>query len=238
MTRWMVCIAVVCAAALSGAAAAQAVGPTLELEDLLAPPETFAATYSCNTAATSTVSWTASGAATGPYPGTFTLSGTLTIGPQTLPGAHPPGPGNEGTVAGPVESFQETFTIVSGATTITGTKTLDPQATSGTQGTCEQVTLFPVLDFFDGHGTVVEVNTQTRYEAQIQAPAGTTSDGGIAYASFSETNITGSCPTGTCQARLAGFDQTFALSTGPVCDEDAPGNIDENPGRDDQNGNG
>jgi len=233
MKTWKVWIAVACSVALGAAAAAQAAGPTLELEDLLASPETFAATYSCNTAGTSTVSWTAEGVATGPYPGTFTLSGSLSIGPQTLPGAHPPGPNNEGTVAGPIEGFQETFAIQSGTTTITGTKTLDPQASSGTQGTCQQVTNFPVADFFDGHGTVVEVNTQTLYEAQIQAVNGTTTDGGIAYVSLSDTNITGSCPTGTCQARLAGFDQTFALSTGPLCDENAQINVNEDPGCDD-----
>jgi hypothetical protein len=211
----------VCAVALGAAAVAQAAGPTLELEDLTAPSETFMTTYSCNTGGTSTVSWTAEGVATGPYPGTFTASGSLSIGPQTLPGAHPPGPNNEGTVAGPIESFEETFTIQSGTTTITGTKTLDPQATSGTQGTCQQVSQFPVLDFFDGQGTVVEVNAQTRYGAQIQALDGTTTDSGIAFVSLSDTNITGSCPTGTCEARLAGFNQTFALSDQNVpCDDD------------------
>ena len=66
-----------------------------------------------------------------------------------------------------------------------------------------------------------------------EAVDGTTTDGGIAYVSLSDTNITGSCPTGMCQARLAGFDQTFALSTGPLCDEDAQGNVNEDPGCDD-----
>ena len=234
MKRWRVCIAVACAGALGLVAAAQGVGPPLELEDLTAPPESFSTTYSCNTAGTSTVTWTAEGVATGPYPGTFTASGSLSIGAQTLPGAHPPGPNNEGTVAGPIETFQETFTIQSGTTKITGTKTLDPQATTGTQGTCQQVNQFPVLDFFDGQGTVVEVNVQTLYEGQIQAVDGTTTDHGIAYVSLSDTNITGSCPTGTCQARLAGFDETFALSLGPLCDENVQGNLNENPGCDDQ----
>jgi hypothetical protein len=228
MRKWRLCIALACAGTLGLLAAVQAAGQPLELEDLTAPPATFATTYSCNTAGTSTVSWTAQGVATGPYPGTFTASGSLTIGPQTLPGQHPPGPNNEGTVAGPIESFQETFTIQSGTTTITGTKTLDPQATSGTQGTCQQVSQFPILDFFDGQGTVVEVNAQTLYDAEINAVTGTETDHGIAFVSLSDTNITGSCPTGTCQGRLAGFNQTFALSLGPSCDEDGQG--DEDPG--------
>jgi hypothetical protein len=228
MKSWRLGFAVVCASALGLVAAVQAAGQPLELEDLTAPAATFSTTYSCNTAGTSTVSWTAQGVATGPYPGTFTASGTLTIGPQTLPGQHPPGPNNEGTVAGPIESFQETFTIQSGTTTITGTKTLDPDATSGTQGTCQQVSQFPILDFFDGQGTVVEVNAQTLYEAEIDAVTGTETDHGIAFASFSDINITGSCPTGTCQGRLAGFNETFTTSLGPLCDEDGQG--DEDPG--------
>jgi hypothetical protein len=227
MRRWRLCIAVACVGALGLIAAAQGVGQTLELEELTAPPPTFTTTYSCDTEGTSTVSWTAEGVATGPYPGTFTASGSLTIGPQDLPGQHPPGPNREGTVAGPIESFEETFTIESGSTTITGSKTLDPEATSGTQGTCQQVSQFPVLDFFDGQGTVVEVNVQTRYEAEIQGPGGTTADSGIAYVALADTNITGSCPTGPeCQARLAGFNQTFALSDqNAPCDDD-----DDDPG--------
>lgn len=234
--RWRLCIAAACAGALGIVAAAQAANPPLEGENLTAPASTFTTTYSCNTAGTSTVSWTAQGVATGPYPGTFTASGTLTIGPQTLPGFHPPGPNNEGTVAGPVESYVETFTIQSGATTITGTKTLDPTAEApATQGTCQQVSQFPILDFFDGQGTVVEVNARTLYEAEIQAPTETTTDHGLAFASVNDINITGSCPTGTCQGRLAGFIEDFALSMGPLCDEDHQGNRDEDPGCDDQN---
>ena len=208
------CVFALAASAVGLSVAAGQTGvTTLETENLVAEANGVTTTFTCDTEGTSTVNWTAEGVATGPYPGTFTASGTLTIGPQTLPGAHPPGPGNEGTVAGPVTSFQESFTIHSGATTITGTKILDPQSTSGTIGTCQTVDQFPVLDFFDGHGTVVEVHAQTRYEASIQGPGGTTTDGGIAFASVNDIQITGSCPTGTeCQARLAGFNETFSLS--------------------------
>jgi hypothetical protein len=210
-------VALAATAVMVSVAAGQPGSPTLETEDLFAQPDGVTTTFSCNTEGTSTVSWTAEGIASGPFPGTFTLSGTLTIGPQSLPGAHPPGPNTEGTVAGPVQTFQESFTIESGTTTITGTKTLDPQATSGTAGTCQTVSQFPILDFFDGHGTVVEVNAQTRYQASIQGPDGTTSDSGIAYVALADIQITGSCPTGSeCQGRLAGFNQTFALSDGLI----------------------
>jgi hypothetical protein len=216
----MLAAALVAATALAGGAAAQTGSPTLEGEDLLASPATFTASANCDTTHDSTVSWSATGVASGPYPGTFTLHGTLAVGPQTLPG-RPPGPNREGTFAGPVTSFTETFTITSGTTTITGTKTLDPQASTGTVGTCQQVSQFPILDFLDGQGTVVEVNTQTRYEASIQSLDGTTTDSGIAYASLAEIDITGSCPAGpSCEGRLAGFDQTFALSDQASCAND------------------
>lgn len=229
--RWRLCIAAACAAALGIVAAAHAAGPSLEGEDLTAPSATFTSTYSCNTAGTSTVSWTAQGVATGPYPGTFTASGTLTIGPQTLPGNIP------GTGAGPIGSFEETFTIQSGTTMITGSKTLNPDAGSGTIGTCEEVTGFSLLDVVNGQGTIVDVGADTLYEAEIQALDGTTTDHGIAFVSLSDINITGPCPAGMCQVRTAHFNQTFNLSMGPLCDEDHQGNQDEDPGCDDDDEN-
>jgi hypothetical protein len=224
-------LAMIAALVLSAGIATAAETETLETENLFAPAETFSSTSSCDTDGTSTVSWTASGIATGPYPGTFTASGSLTIGPQTLPG-RPPGPG-EGTFAGPILTFQETFIILSGPTTITGTKTLHPQAT-GT-ATCQQVTNFPVLTLFDGQGTVVEGGTQTRYAATISGPLGSSTDSGDAAVSLSDINITGSCPAGpTCQARLAGFSQTFVVSDGTdECDE---GEDNNNQGDDDCQG--
>lgn len=212
--RRVLCVVLLASFALTASVATGVTGaPTLETENLRALPEGFTSSASCDTTSTSTVSWTAEGIATGPYPGTFTLSGTLTIGPQTMAGSHPPTPDREGTVAGPVQSFQESFTIHSGTTTVTGTKTLPTQASSGTVGTCEQVTRFPVLDLFDGHGTVVEANAATRYQATISGPSGTSTDSGLAYAALAELDITGSCPAGpTCEARIAGFDETFALS--------------------------
>jgi hypothetical protein len=204
----------------AGIATAAGTG-TLETEDLLAPAETFSSTASCDTDGTSTVSWTAEGIASGPYPGTFTASGSLTIAPQTLPG-RPPGTNTQGTVAGPLETFEESFTIQSGATTITGTKTLHPLSSS--TGTCQQVTQLPVLDFFDGQGEVVEVGATTRYAAEISGPSGSSSDSGVAIVSLADIRITGSCPAGsTCEARLAGFNQFFNVSDQNVPCEDPNG---------------
>ncbi len=202
-------------------------GPTLEGEDLFVQAEnTSIQSASCNTTGTSTVQWSAQGPAVGPYPGTFTASGTVTIEPQDLPGEHPPSPEREGTMAGRLASFQESFTIVSGATTITGTKRLlypDQGPEAGTIGTCQQVSRFPILDFFDGQGRVIEVNAQVHYDANINGPGGSFSDSGLAFSVLGDLDITGSCPAVTCHARIGGFDQTFALSDRNAA---APGHAD------------
>lgn len=118
-----------------GAAAAAAPTPgTLVGETLQATPGTaydtqgncsipgqcVQATATCNPSGNSTVNFTASGTAVGPYPGTFTASGNVTFGPQVLPSFT----GVVPSPAGANLSLTESFTIQSGATTITGTKQL------------------------------------------------------------------------------------------------------------------
>jgi hypothetical protein len=76
----------------------------------------------CDLDGNSTFSFHASGEAQGPYPGKFKESGTVVIGPQTQTtgqesgGAHFPD--------APWVSINADFTITSGSTSITGTKTL------------------------------------------------------------------------------------------------------------------
>ena len=69
-------------------------------------PDADAADVDCQPAGTSTVTYTVSGLASGPYVGTFEESGSLTI------------------VAGQVTSFDATFTIDAGTSQVVGTKTL------------------------------------------------------------------------------------------------------------------
>src|SRR3989442_1737820 len=80
-------------------------------------------TPTCQPNGTSTVQFTGSGDATGPYSGTFTESGTATIGPQTLDSGG-------GSSSGPLISFDAVFTISSGSTQITGTKALTEPITN------------------------------------------------------------------------------------------------------------
>ncbi len=91
--------------------------PTLTGEQFSDPAPNITGT--CNPDGTSTVYFDASGTATGPYTGTFTETGTATIGPQAF--TDPP---INSSFTGPVVTFDAIFTITSGTTQITGTKTL------------------------------------------------------------------------------------------------------------------
>jgi hypothetical protein len=187
-------------------------------------------TIDCDPSRVSTVNYSASGVATGPYPGTFTVQGTVTIEPQTLPGPRP------GTVAGPLRSLSETFTIDSPLGTVTGAKALPPGGpTPSDQGSCQEVTGFATGPISDASGTVVDVFSQPVYNATIQDALGSGDVHGEALLSFSELDLDGLCETGQCHYRLAGFDQFFLTSLPGRCDiEDEQGD----PGCQEQQGEG
>jgi hypothetical protein len=223
-------LAVLGAGASAFAAGEPAPNPTLTAEDLFAPLDGVTIDANCNPTGVSTINWTASGVASGPYPGTFVMSGTLTLGPQTLPGQRPPGPDSEGTVAGPVLDLQESFTITSALGTVSGTKTLDSGTSpeQGTQGTCQQVSNLAVGTLLQGAGTVVEVTARQHYEATIHGPVGTSADSGTAFISLSELNVSGTCPEGPCATHTGGLDETFSSTQVPTScdDENSQGNDD------------
>lgn len=201
---------------------------TLQGENLVAPFTGLTVTSDCNQLGNSTVRYHAEGLASGPYPGTFVADGTITIGPQTAP-ARPPAIDSEGTFMGPILTLTETFTILSGTTTITGSKALtSPIAGERERATCQNLTLFGgVL----GTGRLVEVEAATTYQATINEPAGTFHDSGRATPVLNLLEITGSCPAGPfCSSESGSFDQLFTLSDQasppPTCDEDEQGDDD------------
>jgi hypothetical protein len=87
----------------------------LTAESLSGPITSIA--QSCNPSGVSSATITADGVATGPYPGTFSVTVTTTSGPFSI---------SSGNVVsgGQILSWQETFTIESVFGEITGTKTL------------------------------------------------------------------------------------------------------------------
>jgi hypothetical protein len=123
-------------------------------------------TANCNSDGTSTISFSAFGAAAGPYPGTFTEVGTATVGPQTV---------TNGSPQGTLLTFDAVFTIQSSIGNVTGTKTIvSPVTDPGSQvavGDCitlNGVELRELIDRFT-----------IRYEAEISAPTGEFADRGV-----------------------------------------------------------
>ena len=198
-------LALVCVAGGGATGRAAVGGPSLEGEDLHAitltqGTVTTSGTTNCDPAGTSTVTFTADGPATGPYPGTFHASGTVTIGPQVRPTSDLP--------FGDVLSFDETFSIQSGATTITGTKHLyTGSLIGGEAGLCVDV---PPGSFPDivgaGGGGDVQITNPTQYDATISGPGGTFADSGLAVDAVSQIDT----PTGFTAVPV--FDEPFVIS--------------------------
>jgi hypothetical protein len=165
-------------------------------------------TINCpDTAQASTVQFSASGPATGPYPGTFTAQGAVTIEAQTLPGSRP------GAVAGPLRSLNETFTINSALGTVAGHKTLQRnQPFDQSQGTCEHVTNFATGPVTNASGTVVDIFSQPAYDAVIQDTSGSFKVRGETSFLADELNLDGVCAAGPCHYRLPAFDEGFLTS--------------------------
>jgi hypothetical protein len=119
-------LAVCCAAALLAPGVAGAQTPVNLTGEVLAgnAPNAAAADVDCQPSGTSTVTYTVSGPAAGPYAGTFEESGSLTI------------------VAGQVTSFEATFTIDAGTSQVVGTKTLRESISAVCLGVVDNVTVF------------------------------------------------------------------------------------------------
>jgi hypothetical protein len=186
-----------CLTASAGPAAAQTPG-TLVGETLQATPaydaqgdcasaaQCVQATATCDADANSTVSYTASGTAVGPYPGTFTASGSVTFGPQVLPSFT----GIVPSPAGANVSLTESFTIHSGATTITGTKRLAanviPFVPGAGVGSCRSLP----------GGYAYADSASATYTATITDPTGSVTRTGATALNFSRSSTTdcGSAP--------------------------------------------
>ncbi len=153
---------------------------------------------------TFTLNYVAEGPAFGPYPGTFTESGTATV-TLTAPDQFP------GTAVGVVTDWTAKFTIDSAIGQVSGKKTIsDAYATFASCWRTDGV--------FIGHGSTTHydfdfASAHLDYEATIRTATGTFTDQGRAYASVSHTCVGFARPT--CD-RLEGetFYEPFYLSTG------------------------
>jgi mannan endo-1,4-beta-mannosidase len=195
MRRRFAAIVVLCVALLSlfAGSVARAAGGPLDLEniDVQSTSAITPTSYTCSPAGISTVNFAVSGPATGPYPGTYTGSGSFTIGPQTESGY----PNNNGRNVGPILSFNETYTIHSGDTTITGTASLtDPPPGAGVSGARLNTAACSTVS----GATLGSVTNATGTEIQAYATVGITADpvfapaGSFAYAIITRQFISSS----------------------------------------------
>lgn len=201
---------------------------TLAGEEMLVQDVTLT-TLDCDPSRLSTVGYTASGMATGPYSGPFTVTGTVTIQPQTAPGPR------TGTVEGPLQSLSETFRIdstVPPATVIGGKRLPLTGPTASDVGSCQHVTGFATDPVSNASGTVVDIFSEPIYSATVYDASGRTRLNGDASISFSELNLDGLCAAGQCHYRLAAFDQSFltSLPGAGFCDVNQNAQANQDPG--------
>ncbi len=168
---------------------------SLDGESLLASelgnPGTSTISGTCNPFGVSTFTFTVTGLAAGPYAGTFSESGTVTIGPSLNASA-----------------FNSTFTINSPAGTVTGSKSLTGfEATSlGLCGTAA----FPTggADSLHFEGTV-------SYAATITTPTGTGTDSGESFVNLQDSQI-----RGQIGFNGFAFSESYVSAAVPTCTED------------------
>jgi hypothetical protein len=129
--------------------------------------------FTCDKDGTTVISFQTAGTAIGPYLGTFTETGTFTIGPQTNTTIDSRG-------VGAILDFQASFTINSQtpAATVTGTKQLAPTSPNpsnlSAHGRCDPDGSSPP----DTAVSVVVSDPFVLYTAQINSVTGTRTDSG------------------------------------------------------------
>ena len=168
-------------------------------------------TSTCDLDGTSTVAWTGTGTATGPYPGTMTVSGTATIGPQTYLG----GLGQPRAPGGLQIGMDVEFTIDSPNGSIAGSVHTD----SGFRlATCTDT------PFLDGSTPLVtweravDVSMLVPYDVTVTTSSGTTELHGQLFASLTEMAWTdrgyqfGYCDTANLTCSQQAFGLTFYTS--------------------------
>lgn len=195
----LVVVPVAFATGSGGGSAAPLTGETLITSEL-GDPGTSEVSGTCNPLGTSTFTFEVTGVAFGPYPGTFTESGTMSFGPF-------------GVIGEPIfpASYDATFTINSPAGTVTGDKHLKLPALTG-RGLCGEAAFEGAAEdavLFEGDLT---------YTARI---GGKVIDRGDSFVSYSDLQV-----RGVADVNGFAFDESF-LSTDQGDDDDDDEDDDE-----------
>ena len=161
----------------------------------------------CNPAGSSSFSYQVSGPAAGPYPGTFTETSTVTMGPQNISG----GFSNPSAL---ITGWTVSFTITSPAGSVTGTKTL-PTGTTGV-GICTTASQSPVGA--EQYAANV-VSPGLAYQATITLSGAQFGDHGLSFpVTFNDVPAT---------AASNNFNESFAseqVTTTPLCNQNSQKN--------------
>ena len=199
------------AAAFVEPVSAQTAPPTLTGETFtISPPQV---TASCNPGGTSSISFTVSGVAVGPYPGSYTESGTVLIGPQLGP------PFVNTYAAGPVTSVDASFTITSPTGQVTGTKSL-PAPTVDAYGICQTL---PAGSFYE----VCACALSLAYTATVDSAGAQYQDQGRAGLILDQVQGLVPIPFDGIIQPTNTFEESFASSLQqliPLCDQNSQGN--------------
>jgi hypothetical protein len=191
-------------------------GESLESTRTVAGQETTFGNFTCDKSGTTTITFQTNGAALGPYSGTFTETGSFTIGPQMDYSIDTRG-------VGPITDFQATFTINSTfpVGTVTGSKQLSLPAPTGSSlaifGSCDPNGSSPPNDVVLAISNPYPIsNPYLLYNnTQINAATGSRTDSGTASVAIRSIP---SIPA------LITFEQVFN-STEPVpCEDGNNGN--------------
>ena len=196
----------------AGAAAAQTLPPSLQGEQFNAQDGTggvanfgevdISGSCTPTPGETFTLTYRVEGFALGPYPGTFTENGTVTVLLTTNV------PGVPGSATGIVTSWRAEFTIDSYVGQVSGSKTLSAtQPIYSFMAVCRRASpiFYPFTD-------QVQAIAGLDYEATIRTATGTFTDRGLAEAQVNR--YCGQLVPPTCVVEAELFYEGFSLSTG------------------------
>ncbi len=153
----------------------------------------------CYSGGPASSSFSFTGTATGPYPGTYRETGTIAYRLN-------PALSDELIAAGPVTAYSATFTVRSAAGTVTGTERLDRAGAADQDADCYE----------SAGGTSFETSALTpAYAATIRTGSGTVWDHGSSAATLSSFLALGGSVAGS------GEDEALT-STAPACQRSRP----------------
>ena len=176
------------------------VGGSAGSEFLASHSDALITSGTCNPSGDTTYTFSVSGQATGPYAGTFTETGSVTIGAQT-----DEIPGSPGQFRGPITAFSSTFDIVSPSGSVHGTKTLANVVLPPDAGNAGGCITTPSAQA----GQILAGNLV--YTASITAPGGSVvTDTGTSAADFNAATTPGTSPSSNL------FREFYFTSTLPV----------------------